>query len=186
MNFSIIIFNKFFNEGAILIKDFITHVRDVVQYCLIFNLKQNTRLKACILIFWFLQSKSKYIWFYHKVLLEWRPWVHDRHRGHSVQRFERNDLSGELGEATVNSALQNDSVGLDLNDSHYLYTPQCFWKVTLKSYLLRHLQNNDQFTINTIYFKRPKTHGKTKSREKWDIERKNKWHCGKWQKHEWH
>lgn len=47
MNFSIIIFNKLFNEGAVLIKDFITHVRDVVQYCLIFNLKQNTRLKAC-------------------------------------------------------------------------------------------------------------------------------------------
>ncbi len=40
MNFSIIIFYKLFNEGAILIKDFITHVRDVVQYGLIFNLKQ--------------------------------------------------------------------------------------------------------------------------------------------------
>lgn len=39
VDFSIIVFNKLFDKGAVLIEDFITHVWDVVQYRLIFNLE---------------------------------------------------------------------------------------------------------------------------------------------------
>lgn len=39
MNFSIIVLYELFDEGAVLVKDFITHVRDVMKNSLIFNLE---------------------------------------------------------------------------------------------------------------------------------------------------
>lgn len=81
-------------------------------------------------------------WFYHKILLEWWPRVHDWHGGHSVQGFERNDLSGELWKATVNSALQNEK------QNHIVITT--FWRNnrTYSRY------NNDPYTTHPM---RPRT-----------------------------
>jgi len=42
---------------------------------------------------------------HHEVLLQRRPGVHDRHRGHGVQSLQGDDLLGELGEPAVHCAL---------------------------------------------------------------------------------
>lgn len=39
MNFAIVVFNKLFNKSAILVQDLVSHIRDVVQNSLIFNLQ---------------------------------------------------------------------------------------------------------------------------------------------------
>lgn len=48
MDFSIIVFNKLFDKSAVLIEDFITHVWDVVQYRLIFNLVTQDLFKSVL------------------------------------------------------------------------------------------------------------------------------------------
>lgn len=45
---------------------------------------------------------------HHEVLLQRRPGVHDRNRGHSVQRLQGDDLPRELGEAALHGALRGE------------------------------------------------------------------------------
>lgn len=44
VNFAIIVFYELFNEGAVLVEDFVTHVRDVMQNGLILDLENQTTL----------------------------------------------------------------------------------------------------------------------------------------------
>ena len=53
MHFSVIILDELLNEGSVLVQNFVTHVRNVVQHGLILH---------------------------HEVLLQWRPRVHRRNR----------------------------------------------------------------------------------------------------------
>lgn len=39
VNFAVVVFNKLFNKSAVLVQDLVSHVRDVVQNSLIFNLQ---------------------------------------------------------------------------------------------------------------------------------------------------
>lgn len=39
MNFAIIVFNKLLNKSTVLVQDLVSHVRDVVQNRLIFDLQ---------------------------------------------------------------------------------------------------------------------------------------------------
>ena len=41
VNFPVVIFDELFNESSVLIQNFVTHVRNVVQNCLVLNLKKS-------------------------------------------------------------------------------------------------------------------------------------------------
>ena len=41
VNFAVVIFDELFNESSVLIQNFVTHVRNVVQNCLVLNLKKS-------------------------------------------------------------------------------------------------------------------------------------------------
>ena len=44
MDFPVIILQQFFKEAAILVEDVVTHVGNVMEDCLIFNLKKKCRI----------------------------------------------------------------------------------------------------------------------------------------------
>ena len=61
MNFSVVVFDEFFDEGSVLVEHFVPHVGDVVEHRLVLH---------------------------HEVLLERGPAVHGRDRVHGVDDLQ--------------------------------------------------------------------------------------------------